>query len=224
MSSSLPSSEVPLPTSPEWPHALLEAVDAATAITDLAGRVQAANSQFHRLIGWTSAAAQGQGLEALLGQPSSEPAQWVSALRRHEDCSRLPVCGQRADGSALIASINVRRHDHALVVTLSELVSDDPHAGSRREAALACRHQPTLVLLDMPLPDIDGLQVLRSLRSLRQDPRTAALRCVALSANAMPGDIDAAIAAGFDAHWTKPLDFNGFQAALSDQFGPAPVP
>ena len=74
---------------------------------------------------------------------------------------------------------------------------------------------PDLILVDMQLPDIDGFEVLRQ---LRDDPRTSAIRCVALSANAMPEDIARARAAGFDDYWTKPIDVDQFLAALSRLF------
>jgi PAS domain S-box-containing protein len=76
----------------------------------------------------------------------------------------------------------------------------------------ASRTQPDLVLLDMQLPDMDGLAVLRALRA---DPATATLRCVALSANAMPEDMAAARAAGADDYWTKPIQFPDFLDKLA---------
>ncbi|HSV70679.1 MAG TPA: response regulator [Methylibium sp.] len=66
----------------------------------------------------------------------------------------------------------------------------------------ALRERPALVLIDMMLPDIDGLAVLRALRA---QPEGAALPCIAVSANALPEDIDTALAAGFDAYLTKPV-------------------
>lgn len=78
--------------------------------------------------------------------------------------------------------------------------------------------QPDLILLDMQLPDFDGYQVLQALRA---DPRTAGIRCIALSANAMPEDIRQARAAGFDDYWTKPIDFQAFLAGLDALFTPA---
>jgi hypothetical protein len=74
---------------------------------------------------------------------------------------------------------------------------------------------PDLVLVDMQLPDFDGHEVLRRLRA---DPATAALPCVALSANAMPDDIERALHAGFADYWTKPLDLKGFMDALDARF------
>ncbi len=69
--------------------------------------------------------------------------------------------------------------------------------------ALARREQPHLVLLDIQLPGIDGYEVLRRLRA---DPETAAIPVVAVSANAMAADVQAALAAGFDHYLAKPLD------------------
>ena len=60
-----------------------------------------------------------------------------------------------------------------------------------------------------------ALEVLRRLRSL---PETAAVCCIALSANAMPDDIERALAAGFDDYWTKPIRFKPFLDALDRLF------
>lgn len=70
---------------------------------------------------------------------------------------------------------------------------------------------PDLALIDMNLPDINGLEVLRRLRA---DERTRGLRCVALSADAMSEQVQAARAAGFDDYWTKPIDLNHLLAAV----------
>ncbi|HEX6019974.1 MAG TPA: PAS domain-containing protein, partial [Burkholderiaceae bacterium] len=76
--------------------------------------------------------------------------------------------------------------------------------------------RPDLILLDMQLPDLDGLEVLRRLRA---EPDTASIPCIALSANAMPDDIALALGAGFADYWTKPLDFRVFLNALDTLFG-----
>ena len=67
--------------------------------------------------------------------------------------------------------------------------------------------QPDVLLLDMQLPDMDGLQVLKR---LKQDPATSHLKVIALSANAMSTDVDATLRAGATAYWTKPIDFAPF--------------
>ena len=84
--------------------------------------------------------------------------------------------------------------------------------------ARAAQTLPGLVLVDMQLPDFDGLEVLHRLRA---NEATAGLRLVALSANAIPADIQRALQAGFDDYWTKPLDFKVFEAALDQVFGAA---
>ena len=55
-------------------------------------------------------------------------------------------------------------------------------------------------------------------RRLRLQPQTALIPCVALSANAMPEDIERALAAGFADYWTKPIDFKVFLGALEARF------
>ena len=61
---------------------------------------------------------------------------------------------------------------------------------------------PDLMLLDMRLPDMTGLQLLHALRA---DPALAGVPCIAVSANAMPADIADALRGGFDAYITKPI-------------------
>jgi CheY-like chemotaxis protein len=79
------------------------------------------------------------------------------------------------------------------------LAADDGATGAR----IARDARPDLVLIDMNLPDTNGLALIERLRS---DPQTRQLRCIALSADAMREQIDAALAAGFDDYWTKPID------------------
>lgn len=68
---------------------------------------------------------------------------------------------------------------------------------------------PSLVLLDMRLPDMSGDQVIHQLQA---DPATRGLTVVALSASAMPLDVELAMSAGARAYWTKPFDFPSFLA------------
>jgi CheY-like chemotaxis protein len=64
------------------------------------------------------------------------------------------------------------------------------------------QEEPDLVLLDIELPLLDGYGVLDR---LRQNPRFARLPVIAVTANAMPGTRERAIARGFDAYITKPI-------------------
>jgi PAS domain S-box-containing protein len=67
--------------------------------------------------------------------------------------------------------------------------------------------QPDLVLIDIRLPDMMGDEVLAQLRA---QPETARITAVAVSANAMPHDVEQAMAAGFADYWTKPLEVTRF--------------
>ena len=79
-------------------------------------------------------------------------------------------------------------------------------------AALA-RQRPDLVLIDVQLPDVDGLEVTRWLRA---DPATSGLRIVALTAYAMTGDEDKARAAGCDGYISKPIDTRSLPNVVAD--------
>jgi len=69
--------------------------------------------------------------------------------------------------------------------------------------ALATEHTPDLVLMDIQLPDINGIEALARLRA---DERTASIPIVALTAQAMHGDRERFLAAGFDGYLSKPVD------------------
>ena len=77
--------------------------------------------------------------------------------------------------------------------------------------ALLRQWRPHLALIDMHLPYMDGLAILRQVRA---DPTTARLPCVALSADALPEQIQTALGAGFDHYWTKPVDLLGLMPAI----------
>src|SRR5690606_22902120 len=80
---------------------------------------------------------------------------------------------------------------------------------ARERLRLAVEARPALVLLDIQLPDLDGLEAVRRLRA---DPRTAGIPVVALTAQAMKGDEGAARAAGCDGYIAKPIDTRRFAA------------
>ena len=78
--------------------------------------------------------------------------------------------------------------------------------------------KPALILVDMQLPDFDGLEVLRQIQA---QPDLGQVPCIALSANAMPDYIARARQAGFVDYWTKPINFTAFLKALEGWL-PAP--
>jgi len=92
--------------------------------------------------------------------------------------------------------------------TRLRLISADlPEAGLQ----MAHAQRPDLILLDIQLPGIDGFEVLRRLRA---DAATRDIPVIAVSANAMPADIERGRLAGFDDYLTKPIDQQVLVAAL----------
>jgi signal transduction histidine kinase/DNA-binding response OmpR family regulator len=77
---------------------------------------------------------------------------------------------------------------------------------------IARASQPDVILMDINLPDINGFEALKILRS---DPATANIPVIALSANAMPLDIERGLKAGFFHYITKPIKVNEFMEALN---------
>jgi CheY-like chemotaxis protein len=71
---------------------------------------------------------------------------------------------------------------------------------------------PDLVLMDFSLPGMDGLSATKNLKA---DPATHHLAVVGLTANAMKGDEELALAAGCDGYLTKPIDTRTFIAAVT---------
>jgi PAS domain S-box-containing protein len=76
---------------------------------------------------------------------------------------------------------------------------------------LARANQPEVILMDINLPGISGIEALKILRA---DPATAHIPVVALSANAMPRDIEKGLEAGFVSYLTKPIKVKEFMEAL----------
>ena len=77
---------------------------------------------------------------------------------------------------------------------------------------LARAHLPEVILMDINLPGISGIETLKLLRA---DPATAHITVVALSANAMPHDIEKGMEAGFFRYLTKPIKVIEFMDTLN---------
>jgi PAS domain S-box-containing protein len=89
------------------------------------------------------------------------------------------------------------------------LSARDGHHG----IALARTRLPEVILMDINLPDISGIE---ALKILRKDPATKHIPVLALSANAMQHDIERGLEAGFFRYLTKPIKVNEFLNALDD--------
>ena len=74
-----------------------------------------------------------------------------------------------------------------------------------------------LILLDINMPDMDGYQLLTILKA---DPRTCVVPVIAVTANAMPTDVERAQQAGFNGYLTKPIIFYRLLEILNDHLNP----
>ncbi|MGO4379152.1 ATP-binding protein [Pseudoduganella sp. RAF53_2] len=88
------------------------------------------------------------------------------------------------------------------------LSAPDGHLGIE----LARAHLPDMILMDINLPGVNGID---ALKLLRNDPRTAEIPVIALTANAMPRDVEKGLAAGFFRYLIKPINIDEFTDAIN---------
>jgi len=101
----------------------------------------------------------------------------------------------------LVEDLIARRPDIRLLTAMD----------GNRGIEIARASRPDVILMDINLPGISGIQALKILRA---DPVTAHIPVVAISANAIPRDIEKGLAAGFFRYLTKPIKVNEFMDAL----------
>jgi two-component system cell cycle response regulator DivK len=86
-------------------------------------------------------------------------------------------------------------------------------ATAERAMELAAEYEPKLVLMDIQLPDLDGVEALGRLRA---NERTASIPVVALTAQAMQGDRERFLNAGFDGYISKPVNVVEFVKTVKE--------
>jgi CheY-like chemotaxis protein len=97
------------------------------------------------------------------------------------------------------------------------------HTAMSAEQALALLEEmrPRLILMDLQLPGMDGLELTGRIKA---DPATRDILIVALTAYAMKGDEEKALAAGCDAYLSKPIDTKTLPAILAGHLARAATP
>lgn len=103
-------------------------------------------------------------------------------------------------------SRRLKRREHDVVL------AHDGQAG----LDMARAEHPQVILLDMNLPVMDGWTVARR---LKDDPTTAAIPIIALTAHALAGDREKALAAGCDDYHPKPIDFSKLLTQIDAALG-----
>jgi two-component system, cell cycle response regulator DivK len=103
-----------------------------------------------------------------------------------------------------------------LAITLLEAAGHSVLTATDAEAGLTLARieRPNLILMDIQLPGIDGLE---ATAQLKRDETTRAIPVIALTALAMKGDEERIRAAGCDGYIAKPLRYKDFQAAIAAQ-------
>ncbi|MEK8052954.1 ATP-binding protein [Ideonella sp. DXS22W] len=143
----------------------------------------------------------GQGSSFMVVLPVAElPAQGAEAAPGRTGAT------WRADVRGVVLSVEDNPHNQALmadIVALRPNVRLLTAASGEQALALARAHPPDLVLLDLGLPDIDGLSLWEQLRQL---PAPSVPAAVVVSAHAAPAEITRAHQAGVQAYLTKPVD------------------
>ncbi len=81
---------------------------------------------------------------------------------------------------------------------------------------LATSKKPDLILMDINLPGMNGLQ---AMKRLRNTPETRLIPVIALTSNSMPQDIEAGLRAGFDGYLTKPIKVSELMKAIEETLG-----
>lgn len=85
--------------------------------------------------------------------------------------------------------------------------------GGIRAIDLIAEKKPSVVLLDLMMPDLSGLEVLRY---MRRDPRLAHIPVIIVSAKGLPSDIKSGLEAGAAFYLTKPVAFSDLKRAIEN--------
>jgi CheY-like chemotaxis protein len=113
----------------------------------------------------------------------------------------------------LIVDDNPQNLKLARVILLAEGYEVRTASDAEEALALLESFTPRLILMDLQLPQMDGLELTRRLKA---DPTRRAIVVLALTAYAMKGDDDRAFAAGCDAYMSKPIDTDALPKVVAE--------
>lgn len=116
------------------------------------------------------------------------------------------------DEELTLLSLRKNKLAHEIVIVRDGVEAIDFLFGSGQYAGRDVSHAPTVVLLDLKLPKLDGLGVLKRVRS---DPRTRMLPIVVLTSSSQDADVIASYTLGANSYVRKPVEFGAFVEAVS---------
>ncbi len=144
---------------------------------------------------------------------------WLSAPAGDEDAQAPQADGRQPAPAAHQPQVLLVEDNHINQVVALEFLAlmgvEARLAKNGLEALAACADTPPdLVLMDIQMPGMDGLECARRIRALQRDGQLPNFPILALTAHALDADVAASMDAGMDEHLTKPLDFVALRTRL----------
>jgi CheY-like chemotaxis protein len=146
--------------------------------------------------------------------PLTEPHALAPAAAAHQLAQAPAAPGPHAAARTLLyvednpANLKLIEEIVRFRPDLRLLSAHDGHLGIE----MARAHLPDLILMDLNLPCVSGTDAMKTLRG---DPRTAHIPIIALTANAMPREVERGLASGFFRYLTKPINIDEFTDAVN---------
>ena len=154
------------------------------------------------------------GVQSVLVKEMFRPADLVERIRR---LVQQEASGQQRDGSSIVTKVlYVEDNDDnvymlkmrlELLGDFEVLTAEDGEKGCE----MAVSERPDIILMDLEMPVIDGWEATRRLKG---NPQTRDIPVIALSAHALAGEREKALAAGCDEFDTKPIEFERLVATV----------
>lgn len=165
-------------------------------------------------LGTVRATAEELQLRVMISPLSPADLHALVRPKTNRDTTPAPLASTPIRPSVLVVEDNPMNQIIAREM-VSALGMDPAIVASGEEAMLSCQSTaPDLVLMDIQMPGMDGLETTRRLRALQADGSLRPFPIIALTAHAMAADRQASLEAGMDEHLTKPIQLEQLRSTL----------